>query len=127
MVGRLPKPTALKVLSGNPGKRALNKNEPKPGGVPTCPSSLDATAKREWPSLFEREKLTQGGLPMITSVSGSVSISLGLFSYLRMSVGCPWSPKLQLKVSTAGRQWSIPATIWQPTNLKPSEKPPAPE
>jgi P27 family predicted phage terminase small subunit len=27
--GRTPKPTAKKVLSGNPGKRALNKNEPQ--------------------------------------------------------------------------------------------------
>lgn len=26
--GRKPKPTALKVLEGNPGKRPLNKNEP---------------------------------------------------------------------------------------------------
>lgn len=29
MRGRRPKPTALKELAGNPGKRALNKNEPK--------------------------------------------------------------------------------------------------
>ena len=29
MNGRRPKPTALKELAGNPGKRALNKNEPK--------------------------------------------------------------------------------------------------
>ncbi|HZK10243.1 MAG TPA: phage terminase small subunit P27 family, partial [Clostridia bacterium] len=28
--GRKPKPTALKVLEGNPGKRPLNKNEPQP-------------------------------------------------------------------------------------------------
>ncbi|AKI27719.1 terminase [Moraxella phage Mcat17] len=29
MKGRKPKPTAIKELTGNPGKRALNKNEPK--------------------------------------------------------------------------------------------------
>ena len=28
--GRKPKPTAVKNLTGNPGKRALNKREPKP-------------------------------------------------------------------------------------------------
>lgn len=28
--GRKPKPTVLKVLSGNPGKRPLNEKEPKP-------------------------------------------------------------------------------------------------
>lgn len=30
--GRKPKPTALKLVGGNAGKRALNKNEPKPTG-----------------------------------------------------------------------------------------------
>ena len=29
--GRKPKPTALKVLEGNPGKRKVNRKEPKPG------------------------------------------------------------------------------------------------
>ena len=28
--GRKPKPTAVKVLEGNPGKRSLNTAEPKP-------------------------------------------------------------------------------------------------
>ena len=31
MAGRKPKPTALKELEGNPGKRKLNKKEPIPG------------------------------------------------------------------------------------------------
>ena len=29
--GRKPKPTAMKELEGNPGKRKLNKKEPMPG------------------------------------------------------------------------------------------------
>jgi P27 family predicted phage terminase small subunit len=29
--GRKPKPTNLKIITGNPGKRALNKKEPQPG------------------------------------------------------------------------------------------------
>jgi P27 family predicted phage terminase small subunit len=64
MVGRKPKPSALKELTGNPGKRALNKNEPKPGGVPTRPSSLDATGKREW-TRISRELIAVG---LLTSV-----------------------------------------------------------
>jgi len=48
MAGRRPKPTALKELQGNPGKRRLNANEPRPGGIPKCPSHLDAGARREW-------------------------------------------------------------------------------
>jgi len=33
MRGRRPKPTRLKVLTGNPGKRALNLDEPRPDGA----------------------------------------------------------------------------------------------
>lgn len=47
--GRKPKPTALKVLEGNPGKRQLNVVEPKPRNkAPKCPAWLDAEAKKEW-------------------------------------------------------------------------------
>ena len=47
--GRKPKPTALKILEGNPGKRALNKREPKPTPeMPTPPEHLDAIARVEW-------------------------------------------------------------------------------
>jgi phage terminase small subunit len=47
--GRPPKPTALKVLEGNPGKRPLNQNEPKPEKkAPNCPSWLLPDAKKEW-------------------------------------------------------------------------------
>jgi P27 family predicted phage terminase small subunit len=47
--GRPPKPTAVKELEGNPGKRALNKNEPKPKQIaPKCPSWLEPDAKKEW-------------------------------------------------------------------------------
>lgn len=53
MPGRRPKPTALKELQGNPGHRALNHNEPKPTGIPTCPKHLDKTAKAEWRRISE--------------------------------------------------------------------------
>lgn len=64
MVGRKPKPTALRELQGNPGKRPLNKREPKPSGTPTCPSHLDADAKKEWKRI-SRELTTLG---LLTSV-----------------------------------------------------------
>jgi P27 family predicted phage terminase small subunit len=49
MRGRRPKPTRLKVLTGNPGRRPLNANEPKPEpAVPECPVELGPVARREW-------------------------------------------------------------------------------
>ena len=47
--GRKPKPTALKELEGNPGRRPLNGAEPKPDRkAPRCPSWLEEEAKKEW-------------------------------------------------------------------------------
>jgi len=47
--GRKRKPTVLKVLEGNPGKRPLNKNGPKPKPVaPKTPKHLNSVAKKEW-------------------------------------------------------------------------------
>ena len=47
--GRKPKPTAIKALEGNPGKRSLNTGEPKPKKkAPRCPSWLEEEAKKEW-------------------------------------------------------------------------------
>lgn len=49
MAGRRPKPTHLKVVSGNPGKRAINKREPKPKRViPACPAHLSDASKVAW-------------------------------------------------------------------------------
>jgi len=49
MAGRRPKPTHLKVVSGNPGKRAVNKTEPKPRReIPSCPTYLSDVAKVSW-------------------------------------------------------------------------------
>ncbi|GFP28036.1 phage terminase small subunit P27 family [Candidatus Hakubella thermalkaliphila] len=49
MRGRKPKPTKLKLIAGNPGKRPINKNEPKPQPIrPYCPRFLNREAKREW-------------------------------------------------------------------------------
>lgn len=57
--GRKPTPTNLKLLRGNPGKRPLNQNEPKPAPIaPKCPSHLGKEAKKEWRRVApELEKL----------------------------------------------------------------------
>ncbi len=52
MAGRKPKPTALKLLTGNPGGRPLNKREPKPkSGSAPCPPWLCKEAKAKWKHL----------------------------------------------------------------------------
>ena len=49
MRGRKPKPTRLKHLTGNPGKRPINENEPRPElTIPDCPVELSLLAQREW-------------------------------------------------------------------------------
>lgn len=52
--GRKPTPTALKVARGNPGKRKLNQNEPKPAltvGAPAAPKRLTGVALGKWNEL----------------------------------------------------------------------------
>ena len=65
--GRKPKPTALKLLEGNPGKRPINEHEPvPPKGTVKCPTWLELEAKKEWkrlaPSLEAMGVLTQADL-----------------------------------------------------------------
>lgn len=48
MRGPKPTPTALKKLAGNPGKRALPKNEPEPAGLVARPDWLNVGARKVW-------------------------------------------------------------------------------
>ena len=48
-MGRKATPSALKAVSGNPGKRPVNKNEFRPAAeMPDCPRHLKGEAKKEW-------------------------------------------------------------------------------
>jgi len=49
MKGRKPQPTQLKLVKGNPGKRAIPKNEPKiKPAAPRVPVTLSDEAKKHW-------------------------------------------------------------------------------
>jgi hypothetical protein len=48
MAGRRPKPTHLKVVTGNPGKRKLNDKEPTPAREIPSPQRILPTGER-WP------------------------------------------------------------------------------
>lgn len=55
MAGRRPKPTKLKILNGNPGKRPLPGDEIDPGsGAPDMPSWLPHAAQDEWRRIVPR-------------------------------------------------------------------------
>ena len=55
MAGRKPKPTVVKRLEGNPGRRPLNDDEPQPAESLSldAPSYLDDCAAGEWRRLAE--------------------------------------------------------------------------
>jgi P27 family predicted phage terminase small subunit len=52
MRGRRPKPSRIKALTGNPGKRPLNAHEPRPApALPECPPELSHAGRQEWARL----------------------------------------------------------------------------
>ena len=65
------KPTNLKIIEGNPGKRPLNTDEPQPPAGISCPRWLSADARREWkrikPVLESCRILTKADLAMLAS------------------------------------------------------------
>jgi P27 family predicted phage terminase small subunit len=69
LAGRKPKPTALKKLAGNPGKRPLNENEPKPdrANIKLPRGRLPKEGQRIWkllaPKMVELGILTEIDLP----------------------------------------------------------------
>ncbi len=57
MRGRRPIPLEMKLLTGNPGKRRLNRREPKGRpGVPPCPQHLRGVARDAWHRIGRRLK-----------------------------------------------------------------------
>lgn len=74
MAGRPPKPTKLKILNGNPGRRPLPKNEFQPAqtGEPRVPHGLSKTARAEYRRLLNQYRgtgllthLDRAGLAML--------------------------------------------------------------
>jgi len=54
-MGRPSKPTAIKILEGNPGGRALPKNEPRPTlALPDAPAHMSKDGRAEWNRLAEQ-------------------------------------------------------------------------
>ena len=61
MRGRKKTPATIHHLHGNPGRRPINDQEPKPEtGVPKKPDFLSATAKKYWN--YHAKRLDQAGI-----------------------------------------------------------------
>ena len=70
MRGRRPKPSRIKALTGNPGKRPLNAHEPRPEpALPECPPELSPAGRREW----ERLSAELSKLNLVTNLDRGAS------------------------------------------------------
>lgn len=102
MRGDKPKPTALKLLAGNPGKRALNDREPDSGALDlTPPAELSAEAVTHWnrlvPMLAKTGVLKQSDRDILTlfceayvahlAAVRAGKINVGLLGQLRQMLG----------------------------------------
>lgn len=80
--GRKPKPSHLKLVTGNPGKRAINTQEPAPERIlPQPPGELTAEARGEW-----------------DRVAGELN-RLGLLTGQEADFGVTWKTKRRCRLS----------------------------
>lgn len=67
--GPTPIPTPIKLLQGNPGRRPLNRREPKPRqDAPRCPSWLDDESKKKWHQTLPELR----AMGVVTAVDGDL-------------------------------------------------------
>lgn len=76
--GRKPTPTKLKLIRGNPGKRALNDAEPMPDvELPDCPVFIEGEAREQWNHvgrmLFEMGVMTRLDSLALAMLANSVA------------------------------------------------------
>jgi len=108
MVGRPPKPTALKVITGNPGKRATNKQEPDPTYLDKLdpPDWLGEAAKDVWrevaPKLVAAKLLTEVDVQLLAM--GCVAIAQHRYAVSRTADDLV---KVRHEVDTGGTQFSV--------------------
>ena len=93
-MGNRPKPTKLKILQGNPGRRPINVLEPEPKrGIPTMPKWLKAfpVAVKEWRR--ESKELDEMGV-MTTAECGDLAMRAYLASQIQ---------EMAIDIKTEGR------------------------
>jgi P27 family predicted phage terminase small subunit len=102
MRGRKQKPTALKQLQGNPGRRPLNVAEPKPALVTrlVVPSHLRGDARRIWRTLATQ--LRAVGLFTELDVHKVTLLAVALAEHRRCYEELQVALETQPKVDTSG-------------------------
>lgn len=87
--GPPPKPTHLKVIAGNPGKRPLTAREPRPEkGRPRCPSWLGPEVKKVW----RRVVADLEAMGVLTVADGD-AVSIYCQTYVRWKAAEEWIAK----------------------------------
>ena len=111
--GRKPIPTTLKLLNGNPGKRPLPVNEPKPAPLaPKCPRWLNKEAKKEWrriaPQLERLGLLTELDMATLAGYCHSYAQMIEAQAYLAkhgLSFKIPQRDREGAVVGIYAQQW----------------------
>src|ERR1041384_3815096 len=131
MGGRRPTPTRLKVLTGNPGKRPLNADEPKPEiDIPDCPAELGPIARGEWdrmaPQLASLRILTQLDRAALAAYCGAYAMwaeaTEAIQKYGTMVKSPSGYPVQSPYVSVANRQAEIMMRIASEFGLTPASR-----
>jgi P27 family predicted phage terminase small subunit len=100
--GRVPKPTAIRIFEGNPGRRPINAFEPKPRPIaPKCPEHIksDPVAYETWRSYLAILKRMR----VLTEADGLILANLCLaHSHLMVNLGKMRDLNAQGKSGIAG-------------------------
>jgi P27 family predicted phage terminase small subunit len=108
-------PTALKILSGNRGRRPLNHREPKPEIVlPPPPDHLDSIGRQEWdrvaPVLYELGVLSRLDVGVLAAMCAAHSLDVTLTNLVCKHGAVLYGPKQRpypnpmLKLAAAARR-----------------------
>lgn len=98
-MARIPRPTAIKKLLGDPNKERLNLNEPvPPPGRTTCPLSLQGAARSEWKRIYPILEAMQLITPADRAALASYCIAWGTVVDIQRQLN-----KLQERAITEGK------------------------
>ncbi len=104
--GPAPAPTALKIMRGNPGKRPINKSEPKPRKFKSKPPDhLDPEAVAEWKRLVPILKRMK-----VLTEADYMALGTLCVAYSTMA-------KAQKQLTTAGLLYKTQSGYVQPSPL----------